>query len=131
MGIMVISRVSNILKKLSGGKKRKSLRKKSSKRMSGGKKRKSLRKKSSKRMSGGKKKSRRKSKKMSGGEHHCNKPTRAKVWHGTCKKTSGGLEKKDLLQKPDGTIVSRRASKAAKSNKNLGVFLKSKGSKFQ
>ena len=41
--------------------------------------------------------------------------SRAEVFHGTADKTSGGLEKKDLLMK-DGRIVSKAASKAAKKS---------------
>jgi pantoate kinase len=41
--------------------------------------------------------------------------SRAEVFHGTADKTSGGLEKKDLLMK-DGRIISKAASKAAKKS---------------
>ena len=44
--------------------------------------------------------------------------TRAQVWHGTAKKTSGGLTKGDLIMKK-GRIRSRRASQKAKKNNNL------------
>ena len=44
--------------------------------------------------------------------------SRAQVWHGTAKKTRGGLTKKDLF-KSKGRIKSRRASKKAKRNNNL------------
>ena len=44
--------------------------------------------------------------------------SRAQVWHGTAKKTRGGLTKKDLF-KSKGRIKSRRASKKAKKNNNL------------
>ena len=44
--------------------------------------------------------------------------SRAQVWHGTAKKTSGGLTKKDLFKRK-GRIKSKRASKKAKRNKNL------------
>ena len=44
--------------------------------------------------------------------------TRAQVWHGTAKKTFGGLTKKDLMMK-NGRIKSRRASQKAKRNNNL------------
>jgi len=37
--------------------------------------------------------------------------SRAQVFHGTAKHTSGGLEKKDLMQHK-GRIVSRKAHKA-------------------
>ena len=53
---------------------------------------------------------------------------RAKVWHGNLDKTSGGLKKEDLMMNSNGKIVSKKASKAAKKNKNLGVFEKSKNS---
>ncbi len=45
--------------------------------------------------------------------------SRAQVWHGTAKKTSGGLPKKDLFQDKYGNIKSRKASAKAKRNKNL------------
>ena len=54
---------------------------------------------------------------------------RAKVWHGNLDKTSGGLKKEDLMMNSNGKIVSKKASKRAKKNKNLGVFEKSKNSK--
>lgn len=44
--------------------------------------------------------------------------SRAEVWHGTAKKTRGGLTKKDLFKKK-GRIRSKRASKKAKKNNNL------------
>tara|TARA_B100001094_G_scaffold297459_1_gene320585 strand:- start:89 stop:334 length:246 start_codon:yes stop_codon:yes gene_type:complete len=44
--------------------------------------------------------------------------SRAEVWHGNAKKTSGGLTKSDLFKKK-GRIRSKRASKKAKSNRNL------------
>ena len=53
---------------------------------------------------------------------------RAKVWHGNLDKTSGGLKKEDLMMNSNGKIVSKKASKAAKKNKNLGAFEKSKNS---
>lgn len=45
--------------------------------------------------------------------------SRAQVWHGTAKKTSGGLTKKDLFQDKYGNLKSRKASNKAKKNKNL------------
>ena len=45
--------------------------------------------------------------------------TRAQVWHGSVDKTSGGLTKTDLFKDKNGRIRSKRASKAAKKNKNL------------
>ena len=43
----------------------------------------------------------------------------AKVWHGTLKKTSGGLTKKDLMKNKWGRIVSKKKHKLAKKNKFL------------
>jgi hypothetical protein len=52
--------------------------------------------------------------------------SRAEVFHGTADKTSGGLEKKDLMMK-DGRIISKAASKAAKkslkSNPKFQAFI--------
>jgi|TARA_R100000742_G_C4263752_1_gene81622 hypothetical protein len=39
--------------------------------------------------------------------------SRAEVWHGVALKTSGGLEKKDLVQDKYGRIVSKVARKSA------------------
>ena len=44
--------------------------------------------------------------------------SRAQVWHGTAKKTSGGLTKQNLFKK-NGRIRSKRASTSAKRNQNL------------
>tara|TARA_B100001123_G_scaffold105665_1_gene122759 strand:- start:1838 stop:2080 length:243 start_codon:yes stop_codon:yes gene_type:complete len=43
----------------------------------------------------------------------------AKVWHGTLKKTSGGLTKKDLMKNKWGRIVSKKKHNLAKKNKFL------------
>lgn len=40
--------------------------------------------------------------------------SKAQVFHGTAKRTSGGLEKKDLVQNKHGRIVSRRKQAAGK-----------------
>jgi hypothetical protein len=40
--------------------------------------------------------------------------SRAQVWHGTAKKTTGGLEKKDLKKTKDGRIVSKKMSNKMK-----------------
>lgn len=40
--------------------------------------------------------------------------TRAKVYHGNAKHTSGGLFKKDLMKNRNGSIVSRKNSARAK-----------------
>ena len=45
--------------------------------------------------------------------------SRAQVWHGTAKKTSGGLTKKNLFQDKYGNIKSKKASAKAKRIKNL------------
>lgn len=45
--------------------------------------------------------------------------SRAQVWHGTAKKTSGGLHKSDLLMNKQGRIVSAKKSKTAKKEKRL------------
>ena len=39
--------------------------------------------------------------------------SRAEVFHGTALKTSGGLEKKDLVQDKYGRLVSKAARKSA------------------
>jgi len=44
--------------------------------------------------------------------------SRAQVWNGNAKKTSGGLTKKDLIKKK-GRIRSKRASLSAKKSQNL------------
>jgi len=53
--------------------------------------------------------------------------SRAEVFHGNAKKTTGGLTKSDLLQNKHGEIVSRKKSVAAKKEKRLekaGYFTK-------
>jgi len=53
--------------------------------------------------------------------------SRAEVWHGTSKKTTGGLTKKDLFQNKWGEIVSRKKHFTAKKDKRLekyGYFAK-------
>jgi hypothetical protein len=45
--------------------------------------------------------------------------TRAQVWHGTAKHTSGGLIKKDLMMNKHGRIVSRRKHKTARRERRL------------
>ena len=47
------------------------------------------------------------------------KNTFAKVWHGTLKKTPGGLTKKDLMKNKRGKIVSKKRYKLAKKKKTL------------
>lgn len=56
--------------------------------------------------------------------------SRAEVWHGKAKKTSGGLEKKDLFYTKRGRIVSKKKHFSEKKTKRLekaGFFAK-KGS---
>ena len=48
--------------------------------------------------------------------------SRAEVFHGTAKKTTGGLEKKDLLQNKHGEIVSRKKHNTAKKEKRLEKY---------
>jgi hypothetical protein len=45
--------------------------------------------------------------------------TRAEVFHGKAKHTSGGLKKVNLVHNKHGRIVSKNASAAAKKNNNL------------
>ena len=58
------------------------------------------------------------------------RPQRLRVWRGELKKTSGGLTRDDLIKNSKGKIVSRRKSKQAGEQNNLGVWLRSKGDKF-
>jgi fructose-1,6-bisphosphatase len=64
--------------------------------------------------------------------------SRAQVWHGTAYKTNPGkkaLTKKDLMQKKDGKIVSKKKSQTAKRQKHLGAYIdlarKRRGKSFQ
>jgi hypothetical protein len=53
--------------------------------------------------------------------------SRAQVWHGTAKHTSGGLTKKNLMMNKWGRIVSRKKHATAKKQKRLekaGFFAK-------
>jgi hypothetical protein len=45
--------------------------------------------------------------------------SRAQVYHGTAKHTSGGLTKSDLKMNKRGSIVSIKASNVASKNKQL------------
>lgn len=45
--------------------------------------------------------------------------SRAEVFHGSAKHTSGGLEKKDLLKNKHGRIVSRKKHTTAKKENRL------------
>jgi len=55
--------------------------------------------------------------------------TRAQVWHGTAKKTSGGLTKTQLMMNKHGRIVSRKKHSTAKRENRLvkAGFLTKKG----
>jgi hypothetical protein len=57
--------------------------------------------------------------------------TKAQVWHGSAKHTSGGLTRKDLMKTKRGRIVSRRkhaaGQKAIKTLRKMGYVAK-KGS---
>jgi hypothetical protein len=54
--------------------------------------------------------------------------TKAQVWHGTAKHTSGGLTKKDLMKTKKGRIVSKKkhaaGQKAIKMLKKMGYTAK-------
>ena len=54
---------------------------------------------------------------VKGGEFEKLVGSRAQVWHKTAFKTSGGLEKGDLLQNPAGRIVSKAKSVKSKAEK--------------
>ena len=45
--------------------------------------------------------------------------SRAEVWHGNAKKTTGGLTKKDLIKNKHGDIVSKKKHLTAKKEKRL------------
>ena len=55
--------------------------------------------------------------------------SRAEVWHGTAKRTSGNLTKKDLMKNKHGRIVSKQKHFTAKKEKRLvkAGFLTKKG----
>ena len=55
--------------------------------------------------------------------------SRAEVWHGSAKKTSGGLTKSHLMKNKSGRIVSRKKHNTAKREKRLvkAGFLTKKG----
>lgn len=56
---------------------------------------------------------------------------RVRVWKGELKKTTGGLTKEDLVKNKRGKLVSRRKSKQAAEQNNLGEWLRNKGDKFK
>ena len=45
--------------------------------------------------------------------------SRAEVFHGNAKHTSGGLEKTDLIQNKQGRIVSKKMSESATKDNRL------------
>ena len=61
--------------------------------------------------------------------HEQNIGSRAQVWHGTAKKTSGGLTKTHLMMKQHGRIVSRKMHTMAKKETRLvkAGFMTKKG----
>jgi hypothetical protein len=61
--------------------------------------------------------------------HEQNIGSRAQVWHGTAKKTSGGLTKTHLMMNKHGRIVSRKMHTMAKKEKRLvkAGFMTKKG----
>ena len=56
---------------------------------------------------------------------------RVRVWRGELKKTTGGLTKDDLVKNKKGKIVSRRKSRQAAEQNNLGEWLRDKGDRFE
>lgn len=54
--------------------------------------------------------------------------SKAQVWHGTAKKTTGGLSKSDLMKNKHGRIVSRRkhnmGKKSIKHLRKMGYIAK-------
>jgi len=64
---------------------------------------------------------------MLGGKKHIMVGSRAQVWHGTAKKTSGGLMRKHLKKNKHGRIVSKKMSATAKKEKRLKDFKTKKG----
>lgn len=56
---------------------------------------------------------------------------RVRVWKGELKKTTGGLTREDLVKNKRGKLVSRRKSKQAADQNNLGVWLRNKGDQFK
>lgn len=65
---------------------------------------------------------------MAGGARIPAVGSKAQVWHGTARHTSGGLHKKDLMKTKSGRIVSRRkhslGKKAIKTLKRMGYIAK-------
>ena len=55
---------------------------------------------------------------------------RKQVWAGEKRATSGGLTKSDLVLNKRGKLVSKKKSQLAKSDNNLGDWIRKKGDKF-
>jgi len=71
-------------------------------------------------MDGGKRRTRKNNSTMMGGAKIPAVGTKAQVYHGTAKHTSGGLKKKDLMKTKRGRIVSRaKHALGKKALKNL------------
>lgn len=64
---------------------------------------------------------------VEGGAKHKTIGSRAQVWHGTAKKTTGGLKKSDLMKNKHGRIVSKKVSASAKKTNRLKDFKTTKG----
>uniref|UniRef100_A0A6C0D7Z6 Uncharacterized protein n=1 Tax=viral metagenome TaxID=1070528 RepID=A0A6C0D7Z6_9ZZZZ len=83
-------------------------------------------------MEGGRRNVTRKNRKenMEGGAKIPAVGSKAQVWHGTAKHTSGGLVKKDLMKTRKGRIVSKKkhaAGKKALKNLKKAGFVAKKG----
>ena len=55
---------------------------------------------------------------------------RMRVWRGELRKTAGGLTKNDLVKNARGKIVSRKKSRGATNENNLGKWLRGAGDSF-
>jgi hypothetical protein len=79
-------------------------------------------------MDGGKRRTRKNNSTMMGGAKIPAVGTKAQVYHGTAKHTSGGLKKKDLMKTKRGRIVSRAkhalGKKALKNLRKAGFVAK-------
>jgi hypothetical protein len=79
-------------------------------------------------MEGGKRRTRKNNSTMMGGAKIPAVGTKAQVYHGTAKHTSGGLKKKDLMKTKRGRIVSRAkhalGKKALKNLRKAGYVAK-------
>ena len=73
----------------------------------------------------------RKNKMQEGGKKMKANGSKAEVWHGSAKHTSGGLTKKDLMKTKKGRIVSKKkhaaGKRAIKTLRKLG-YISKKGS---